>query len=83
MDTLRATAGTTFNDAHQVIARGGQCVTSVVMLTDPPQIRAVVAYGQSNKSNSPHFGDQAPLYSEERFREVPWTLEQLRSKIES
>jgi acyl-homoserine-lactone acylase len=83
MDTLRATGGATFNNENLIIARGGQCVTSVVVLTDPPQIRAVVAYGQSNKPNSPHFDDQAPLYSEERFREVPWTLEQLRPKIES
>jgi acyl-homoserine-lactone acylase len=83
MDTLRATAGAAFNDDHQIIARGGQCVTSVVMLTDPPQIRAVVAYGQSNNPNSPHFADQAPLYSEERLREVPWTLEQLQANVES
>jgi acyl-homoserine lactone acylase PvdQ len=83
MDTLRATAADTFNDEHQLIANGGQCVTSVVMLTNPPQIRAVVAYGQSNKPGSPHFADQAPLYSAERLRDVPWTMEQLRPQITS
>jgi acyl-homoserine-lactone acylase len=83
MDALRATAADTFNDQHKLIPRGGQCVTSIVTLTDPPTIRAVVTYGQSNKPNSKHFADQAPLFSEERFRKVPWTLEQLRSSIES
>ena len=83
MDALRATAADTFNAEHKLIPRGGQCVTSVVLLTDPPTIRAVVTYGQSNKPRSKHFGDQAPLFSEERFRNVPWTLEQLRPMIES
>lgn len=83
MDTLRATAGEQFNDQHQLIAYGGQCVTSLVTLSNPPQIRAVVAYGQSNKADSPHYADQAPIYSQEKMRTVPWTLEQLRPLIES
>ena len=57
--------------------------TAVVELTDPPRIRSVVMYGQSNKPDSPHFADQAPLYANEQLREVPWTLEQLRPHIES
>jgi acyl-homoserine-lactone acylase len=83
MDALRATAADSFDDQHKLIPKGGQCVTSVVMLTSPPTIRAVVAYGQSNKPGSTHYDDQAPLYSEERFREVPWTLDQLRPHVES
>jgi len=81
MDTLRATTGTTFNADNQLIARGGQCVTSLVLLTSPPTIRSVVAYGQSNRPQSPHFADQAPLYSDERMRSVPWTMEQLKPHI--
>ncbi len=83
MDSLRATAVDTFNGEGKLIAGNGQCVTSVVQLTNPPTIHAVVAYGQSNKPNSPHFADQAPLYSREHFREVPWTLEQLKPVVES
>ncbi|MAV37446.1 MAG: hypothetical protein CMJ59_18550 [Planctomycetaceae bacterium] len=83
MDTLRATPADRFDDQHKLIPRGGQCVTTVVELTDPPRIRSVVMYGQSNKPNSPHFADQAPLYANEQLREVPWTLEQLRPHIES
>jgi len=83
MDTLRATSGENFNGKKQLISGGGQCVTSVVLLTDPPVVRSVVAYGQSNNPASPHFSDQAPLYSEERFRAVPWTMEQLKPLIES
>lgn len=83
MDTLRATGGDSFNEQGKLVARGGQCVTSVVLLTNPPVVRSVVAYGQSNNPASPHFADQAPLYSEERFRAVPWTMEQLKPLIES
>ena len=80
---LRATSGVNFNAEKQLISTGGQCVTSVVLLTDPPTVRSVVAYGQSNNPASAHFSDQAPLYSEERFRAVPWTMEQLKPHIES
>ena len=83
MDTLRATAGEKFNDQHKLIARGGQCVTSVVLLTTPPTIRSIVAYGQSSKPGSKHYADQAPLFSAERFRRVAWTREQLADEIES
>lgn len=83
MDTLRATSGDNFNEQKKLISGGGQCVTSVVLLTDPPTVRSVVAYGQSNNPASPHFADQAPLYSEERFRAVPWTMQQLEPHVES
>jgi acyl-homoserine lactone acylase PvdQ len=83
MDTLRATAADKLDHQNKMIPTGGQCVTTVVMLTNPPTIRAVVTNGQSNKPGSKHFADQAPLYSDERFREVPWTLEQLRPVVES
>ena len=83
MDTLRATGGDSFNDQNKLVSKGGQSVTSVVVLTSPPTVRSVVAFGQSNDPASPHFADQAPLYSEERFRKVPWTMEQLKPHIES
>ena len=83
MDTLRATGGDSFNDQNKLVSKGGQSVTSVVLLTSPPTVRSVVAFGQSNDPASPHFADQAPLYSEERFRKVPWTMEQLKPHIES
>ncbi|MHC4403129.1 MAG: penicillin acylase family protein, partial [Planctomycetota bacterium] len=82
MDTLRATAGDTLNGEHKLVMAGGQCVTSIVLLTDPPTIRSVVAYGQSNQPGSTHFDDQAPLFSAERLREVHWTLDQLQGHIE-
>ncbi|MEE3371546.1 MAG: penicillin acylase family protein [Planctomycetota bacterium] len=83
MDSLRATAADTFNGENKLIPKGGQCVTSIVSLTNPPTIRAVVTYGQSNKPLSRHFDDQAPLFSNEQLRSVPWTREQLAPNIES
>ena len=44
-------------------------VTNLRRLTrDPPTIRSVVAYGQSNRAGSKHYDDQAPLYSAEQLR---------------
>jgi acyl-homoserine lactone acylase PvdQ len=83
MDTLRATAAAELDDQHKLIARGGQCVTSIVLLTHPPTIRSVVAYGQSNRAGSKHYDDQAALYSAERLRAVPWTREQVEAEVES
>jgi len=82
MDTLRATAADGFNEEHKLVMAGGQCVTSIVVLSDPPTIRSVVAYGQSNQPNSKHYDDQAPLFSSERLREVPWTLDQVKDHME-
>lgn len=82
LDTLRATAADELNAEHKLILAGGQCVTTIVLLTDPPTIRSVVAYGQSNHPDSKHFDDQAPLYSAERLRAVPWTLEQVQAQAQ-
>jgi acyl-homoserine lactone acylase PvdQ len=71
MDTLRATAAEQFDKENKLALRGGKCVTTVVLLTRPPTIHSVVAFGQSNKPSSRHYADQAPLYSAERLREVP------------
>ena len=42
-----------------------------------------IAYGQSNKPHSKHYADQAPLYSAEQFRPVPWSAEELAGQTES
>ena len=65
--------------------RGGQCVTSIVLLTNPPVIHSVVPYGQSNKKfhRLTHYADQVPLYTAERICKVAWTRQQLDGRIES
>lgn len=83
MDTLRATAASKFSDDHKLPLSGGQCVTSLVLMTNPPTIRSVVAYGQSNRPGTPHFDDQASLYSAEKLREVLWDRGQLAKQAES
>ena len=49
----------------------------------PRLIRNVAPYGQSNKTDSRHYADQASLYSAERMRKVAWTRQQLDGRIES
>lgn len=83
MDTLRATAASKFSTDHKLPLAGGQCITSIVLMTSPPTIRSVAAYGQSNRPGTRHFDDQAPLYSTEQFREVLWSRDSLDRQAES
>lgn len=83
MDTLRATAGDTLNAEKKILIAGGQCVTTIVVLTDTPTVHTVVAFGQSNKPASAHFSDQASLYSDEKLRVVPWTRAEVEKQATS
>ncbi|MFN2422120.1 MAG: penicillin acylase family protein [Gemmatimonadota bacterium] len=41
--------------------------------------RSVLVFGQSGDSESPHFFDQAPLYSERRFKPAWFTREEVEA----
>ncbi len=76
MDTLRATTGVEFSSDNKLINRGGQSTVALVFLGKEPQIHAVVAFGQSNAPDSPHYSDQAPLFVSGQLRPVLWNVEQ-------
>ena len=75
MDTLRATTGVKFSNDNKLINRGGQSTVALVFLGKEPQIHAVVAFGQSNVPDSPHYSDQAPLFVNGQLRPVQWSAE--------
>jgi acyl-homoserine lactone acylase PvdQ len=81
MDTLRATAADAFSPDHKLFASGGQSTLGMVFLGSRPAIHAVVAYGQSSRHESPHYADQAPLYSEHRWRPLPWEESDLLGQV--
>lgn len=52
----------------------GSSFIMVCMLTpDGPQARAILTYGQSSDPQSPQFTDQTELFSQRKFRPMPFT----------
>ncbi len=59
------------------IGVGGQSCTTIVVHTDPPQAWSITPFGNSDDPESPHFVDQAPLFSAEEFKRVAFTREEV------
>jgi len=54
---------------QEMIGRGGQTSTQIVILTKPPQSYMVIPLGESDRADSPHFDDQAEkLFSKSRAK---------------
>ena len=62
---------------------GGQVMTTVVELTDPVEAWSIVPFGQSRRPESPHYADQARLYSAGRMRPAWHGWGQLRDQVGS
>ena len=58
-------------------------IPTVVELTDQIQVWSIVPYGQSRRPESPHYADQARLYSAGQMRPAWHTWSQLRDHVES
>jgi acyl-homoserine lactone acylase PvdQ len=56
-------------DGKRRIVAGGRS-WRLTVFSDPIRSYSVVLFGQSSRPDSPHFSDQARLYSEGRFRET-------------
>lgn len=69
----------TDKDGKRSVSRGDAWVLAVEF-TDPPRAYSVLAYGQSNREDSPHFSDQASLFAANEMKEVAFTEEQIRSR---
>ncbi len=53
----------------EMLGRGGQTSTQIVILTKPPQSYMVIPLGESDHPDSPHFDDQAEkLFSKSRVK---------------
>jgi acyl-homoserine-lactone acylase len=57
------------------VASGGDGWVLAVELTTPPRAYSVLAYGQSAKSGSPHYDDQAALFARGEMKSVAYTRE--------
>lgn len=52
---------------------GGDGWVLAVEFTNPPRAYSVLAYGQSNKRNSPHYSDQAELFARNEMKKIAFT----------
>jgi acyl-homoserine lactone acylase PvdQ len=80
---LRAIGTQRRDEAGRFVFDSGQVVTTVVELSDPVQVRSIVPFGQSRRPASPHYADQARLYSAGQMRSAWHTWSQLRDHVGS
>ena len=71
------------NAEGQIEVTGGPAFTMVVSLTEPVQSWSVLAFGNSEDPDSPHFFDQARLQSEDQLKQVVVQEGALRSELRS
>jgi acyl-homoserine-lactone acylase len=83
VECMRATGNQNLGKDGRYVFSGGQVIPTVVELSDPIQAWSIVPYGQSRRPESPHYADQAPLYSEGRMRPAWHTWSQLRDHVKS
>ena len=61
----------------------GDTYVSVVEFSNKPQARSLLVFGESADPQSPHFFDQAKLYSEQRFKPAWFELNEIKTHKES
>jgi acyl-homoserine-lactone acylase len=61
--------------------RGGDGWVFAVEFTDPPRAYTVLAYGQSDREDSPHHTDQLRMFVEGRMKPIAFTEEQTRDRL--
>jgi acyl-homoserine-lactone acylase len=83
VECMRATGTQEPGEDGRYVFNGGQVIPTVVELTDPIQAWSIVPYGQSRRPESPHYADQARLYSESQMRPAWHTWSQLRDHVSS
>ncbi len=81
LECLRATGTQSRDESGRFVFDGGQVMTTVVELTDPVQAWSIVPFGQSRRPESPHYADQARLYSAGQMRPAWHGWSQLRDHV--
>ncbi len=66
-------------DPRRLQVRGGDGWVLAVEFGEVPRAYSVLAYGQSNRADSPHFNDQLRLFTENHMKPVAFTPEEVRS----
>jgi acyl-homoserine-lactone acylase len=67
-------------DGKLKVFRGDGWVLAVEF-TDPPRAYSVLAYGNSNREDSPHYYDQAELFADNRMKPVAFAEEDILADL--
>ncbi len=60
----------------------GNSFVSVVEFGKQPRARSILVFGQSADPKSPHHLDQAELYAQGKFKDVRFTLKEIKANLE-
>lgn len=80
--SLAAYGQRTFNGTKRIYGTRGNSFVAVVEFGDKVKAKAITAGGQSGDPSSPHFNDQAPLYSAGKLRDVYFYPEDIKQNTE-
>lgn len=65
----------------KLVARRGDGWVIAVEFSDPPRAYSILAYGQSARSESPHFDDQAAMFARGEMKPVAFTEEAIAEQL--
>jgi len=68
-------------DDNKLVANSGDGWAFAVEFSEPPQAYTVLAYSESELENSPHYADQAPLFSANQMKRAAFTDAEIESQI--
>lgn len=69
------------DDGRMAANRGDGWIFVVELGGDAPRGRTVLAYGQSNLEDSPHFDDQAAMFARDEMKPIRWTDEDIEAAV--
>lgn len=69
------------NDEKKLEVSGGDGWVLAVEFDEVPRAYSVLAYGQSNKTDSPHFNDQLELFATNRMKPVAYTQADVQHQV--
>jgi acyl-homoserine lactone acylase PvdQ len=61
------------DDDQKLVVNSGDGWVFAVEFSEPPQAWTVLAYSQSELESSPHYADQAPLFSANEMKRAAFT----------
>lgn len=65
----------------KLVADGGDGWVLAVVMSDPPRAYSILAYGESNRPESPYYDDQLELFARGEMKRIAFTEEQIREQL--
>ncbi|MBO3700127.1 acylase [Roseivirga sp. E12] len=79
---LAAYGARSFNGSKKIYGYRGNSFVAMVEFGDKVKAKSMLAGGQSNDPNSPHFVDQAQRYADKQFKDVAYYKEDVEARAQ-